>query len=318
MKKRSKKIAALMSAAVMMTGLLSGCGSTQTTAEAPAAETETPAAETEAPAKEEAPAAESTEAPAEEASEGNADLSGSITMAGSTSMEKLANAVAEVFMEKYPNVTVNAEFTGSSAGVEALLAGSVDIGNSSRNLKDEEKSGGAVENIVAIDGIAVVTDPANTVDGLSKEDLVKIYTGEVTNWKDLGGEDAAIVVIGREAGSGTRGAFEELLEIVDQCAYASELDSTGAVVAKVASTPGAIGYVSLDVLDETVKALSIDDVEPSEETIKAGKYLLSRPFVMATKGEISEQSEAVQEMFSYLQSEEGKELIKSVGLITVD
>ena len=318
MKKRSKKIAALMSAAVMMTGLLSGCGSTQTTAEAPAAETETPAAETEAPAKEEAPAAESTEAPAEEASEGNADLSGSITMAGSTSMEKLANAVAEVFMEKYPNVTVNAEFTGSSAGVEALLAGSVDIGNSSRNLKDEEKSGGAVENIVAIDGIAVVTDPANTVDGLSKEDLVKIYTGEVTNWKDLGGEDAAIVVIGREAGSGTRGAFEELLEIVDQCAYASELDSTGTVVAKVASTPGAIGYVSLDVLDETVKALSIDDVEPSEETIKAGKYLLSRPFVMATKGEISEQSEAVQEMFSYLQSEEGKELIKSVGLITVD
>ena len=318
MKKRSKKIAALMSAAVMMTGLLSGCGSTQTTAEAPAAETETPAAETEAPAKEEAPAAESTEAPAEEASEGNADLSGSITMAGSTSMEKLANAVAEVFMEKYPNVTVNAEFTGSSAGVEALLAGSVDIGNSSRNLKDEEKSGGAVENIVAIDGIAVVTDPANTVDGLSKEDLVKIYTGEVTNWKDLGGEDAAIVVIGREAGSGTRGAFEELLEIVDQCAYASELDSTGAVVAKVASTPGAIGYVSLDVLDETVKALSLDDVEPSEETIKAGKYLLSRPFVMATKGEISEQSEAVQEMFSYLQSEEGKELIKSVGLITVD
>ena len=318
MKKRSKKIAALMSAAVMMTGLLSGCGSTQTTAEAPAAETETPAAETEAPAKEEAPAAESTEAPAEEASEGNADLSGSITMAGSTSMEKLANAVAEVFMEKYPNVTVNAEFTGSSAGVEALLPGSVDIGNSSRNLKDEEKSGGAVENIVAIDGIAVVTDPANTVDGLSKEDLVKIYTGEVTNWKDLGGEDAAIVVIGREAGSGTRGAFEELLEIVDQCAYASELDSTGAVVAKVASTPGAIGYVSLDVLDETVKALSIDDVEPSEETIKAGKYLLSRPFVMATKGEISEQSEAVQEMFSYLQSEEGKELIKSVGLITVD
>lgn len=318
MKKRSKKIAALMSAAVMMTGLLSGCGSTQTTAEAPAAETETPAAETEAPAKEEAPAAESTEAPAEEASEGNADLSGSITMAGSTSMEKLANAVAEVFMEKYPNVTVNAEFTGSSAGVEALLAGSVDIGNSSRNLKDEEKSGGAVENIVAIDGIAVITDPANTVDGLSKEDLVKIYTGEVTNWKDLGGEDAAIVVIGREAGSGTRGAFEELLEIVDQCAYASELDSTGAVVAKVASTPGAIGYVSLDVLDETVKALSLDDVEPSEETIKAGKYLLSRPFVMATKGEISEQSEAVQEMFSYLQSEEGKELIKSVGLITVD
>ena len=132
------------------------------------------------------------------------------------------------------------------------------------------------------------------------------------------GADQAIVVIGREAGSGTRGAFEEILEVVDGCAYASELDSTGAVMAKVASTPGAIGYVSLDVVDDTVIALALDGVEATAENIKAGNYFLSRPFVMATKGEISEQSEAVQALFDYLASDEGKELIASVGLITVD
>ena len=135
---------------------------------------------------------------------------------------------------------------------------------------------------------------------------------------ELGGEDAPIVVIGREAGSGTRGAFEELLELEDACAYASELDSTGAVIAKVAATPGAIGYVSLDALDDTVKALALDDVEATAENIKAGNYFLSRPFVMATKGEISEQSEAVQELFKYLASDEGKQVISGVGLITVD
>ena len=245
-------------------------------------------------------------------------LSGSIKMAGSTSMEKLANAVAEAFMDKYPNVTVTAEFTGSSAGIEAVLAKSVDIGNSSRNLKDSEKEAGAAENIVAIDGIAVVVNPAAAVENLSKDQLTKIYTGEITNWSDVDGESAPIVVIGREAGSGTRGAFEELLEIEDNCAYAGELDSTGAVMAKIASTPGAIGYVSLDVVDDTVKALKLDNVEPSEETIMAGNYFLSRPFVMATAGELSEQNVLIQTLFDYLQSEEGKELIKSVGLITVD
>ena len=209
-------------------------------------------------------------------------------------------------------------FTGSSAGIESLAAGSVDIGNSSRALKDSEKEAGAVENIVAIDGIAVVTDPANTVAELTKDQLISIYKGETKNWSDLGGEDAAIVVVGREAGSGTRGAFEELLEIEDACAYANELDSTGAVMAKVASTPGSIGYVSLDVVDDTVAAIKLDGVEPTEENIKAGTYALSRPFVMATTGEIADQSEPVQAMFEYLASDEGKELIKGVGLITVD
>lgn len=247
-----------------------------------------------------------------------ADLSGSVSMSGSTSMEKLANAVAESFMEKYPNVTVTAEFTGSSAGIESVLAGSVDIGNSSRNLKDDEKSAGAAENIVAIDGIAVVADPANKVEDLTKDQLVSIYTGETKNWSEVGGDDQAIVVVGREAGSGTRGAFEELLDIADACVYANELDSTGAVMAKVASTPGAIGYVSLDVVDDSVKALKLDGVDATEENIKAGNYALSRPFVMATKGEISEQKTEVQALFDYLTSDEGKALIKSVGLITVD
>lgn len=250
--------------------------------------------------------------------EATSDISGEITMAGSTSMEKLANAVAEAFMEKYPDVAVNAEFTGSSAGLESLAAGSVDIGNSSRNLKEEEIAGGAVENIVAIDGIAVVVDTTNTVADITKEELAKIYKGEITNWNQLGGNNEPIVVVGREAGSGTRSAFEELLEIEDACKYANELDSTGAVIAKVASTPGAIGYASLDALDDSVTAMAIEGVTATEENIKAGSYVLSRPFVMATMGEISEQSEAVQELFAYLQSEEGKEIIKTVGLITVD
>jgi phosphate transport system substrate-binding protein len=233
-------------------------------------------------------------------------------------MEKLASAAAEAFMAKYPDVMVTAEFTGSSAGIEAVTAGTVDIGNSSRNLKDEEKNAGLVENIVAIDGIAVILDKSNTVTGLTKDQLVQIYTGAVTNWSEVGGADQPIVVIGREAGSGTRGAFEELLGIADACKYSNEINSTGGVLAKVASTPGAIGYVSLDVVDDSVIAVSLDNVTPTEENIKAGTYLLSRPFVMATKGEISAQSQAVQTFFEYLKSDEGKELIKSVGLITID
>ena len=310
MKNRMTKVLALLAATTMVMGSLVGCGST-------AAE-ETAAPATEAPAAEEAAPAEATATEEAAPAEANADLSGTITMAGSTSMEKLANAVAESFMAKYPGVTVTAEFTGSSAGIESLAAGSVDIGNSSRALKDSEKEAGAVENIVAIDGIAVVTDPANTVAELTKDQLISIYKGETKNWSDLGGEDAAIVVVGREAGSGTRGAFEELLEIEDACAYANELDSTGAVMAKVASTPGSIGYVSLDVVDDTVAAIKLDGVEPTEENIKAGTYALSRPFVMATTGEIADQSEPVQALFAYLASDEGKELIKGVGLITVD
>lgn len=311
MKRQLNKVMALAGAAIL-TFSLAGCSSSAN---------ETTAATTAAAADTEAAAADTTaEASSEEASEeaAPADLSGSITMAGSTSMEKLANALSEVFMEKYPNVSMQAEFTGSSAGIEALLAGQADIGNVSRELKAEELEKGVVSNVVAIDGIAVIKDNANAVADLTKQQLTDIYTGTITNWSELGGENQPIVVIGREAGSGTRGAFEEILGVEDACAYSNELDSTGAVVAKVASTPGAIGYVSLDVLDDTVTPFSLEGVEPTAENIKAGDYFLSRPFVMATLGEISEQNELVQATFDLIYSEEGSALVEAVGLITVD
>ena len=311
MKRQLNKVMALAGAA-LLTFSLAGCSGSAN---------ETTAATTAAAADTEAAAADTTaETGSEEASEeaAPADLSGSITMAGSTSMEKLANALSEVFMEKYPNVSMQAEFTGSSAGIEALLAGQADIGNVSRELKAEELEKGVVSNVVAIDGIAVIKDNANAVADLTKQQLTDIYTGTITNWSELGGENQPIVVIGREAGSGTRGAFEEILGVEDACAYSNELDSTGAVVAKVASTPGAIGYVSLDVLDDTVTPFSLEGVEPTAENIKAGDYFLSRPFVMATLGEISEQNELVQATFDLIYSEEGSALVEAVGLITVD
>lgn len=242
-------------------------------------------------------------------------MSGKISLAGSTSMEKACEALMEGFMEKYPDVTVTTEYTGSGAGLESLTAGSVDIGNASRHVKDGEKSKGAVENVIALDGIAVITDKNNTVTDLTKEQLTQIYTGEIRNWSELGGKDQAIVVIGRENGSGTRDAFEELLEIKDLCAYAQELDSTGAVLAKVSSIEGAIGYVSLDVVDESVVAIALDGVAATEANILAGTYALQRPFVMATKGEISAQNELVKAWFDYISSKEGKEILRSVGLI---
>lgn len=311
MKKNGMKVMAVIGSAVMAAGMLAGCGNSG--AAATTAATATTAKQTT-----EAKAEETTKEAATEAKSADADLSGSISMVGSTSMEKFANALSEAFMEKYPKVTVTAEFVGSGAGIEAVSNGTADIGNSSRNLKDEEKAKGVAENIVAIDGIAVVVDPANTVENLTKDQLTSIYDGSVTNWKDVGGNDAPIVVVGREAGSGTRGAFEELLKLEDACKYSNELDSTGAVMAKVASTPGSIGYVSLDVLDDTVKAVKLDGAESTEENIKAGKYFLSRPFVMATKGEISEQSDLVKALFDFIYSDEGSELVKSVGLITAD
>ncbi|MGN0342375.1 MAG: phosphate ABC transporter substrate-binding protein [Roseburia sp.] len=302
MKKKMVKLLALTAATTMAVASLTACGSEDSTSDTSTADATTDAA---------------TDETADDAEENTdtADLSGSIALAGSTSMEKLANALMEAFMEKYPDVTVTTEFTGSSAGLESLQAGSVDIGNASRALSDDEKNAGAVENIVAIDGIAVITDLENTVTELTSDELAKIYTGEVTNWSELGGSDEAIVVIGREAGSGTRDAFEELLEVKDACNYAQELDSTGAVLAKVAATPGAIGYVSLDVLDGSVTPIALNGVEATEENIVAGDYLLSRPFVMATMGEISEQNELVQAWFDYIQSEEGQEVVKGAGLI---
>ncbi len=301
MKKKTLKTAAAIFAACMMLGSLAGCGSVEN-------ETTTAAA---AEIKKSTEAAQTTKAETTQAE----NLSGTVTLAGSTSMKKLCEAMSEGFMETYTDITVTVEYTGSGAGLESLVQGSIDIGNASRALKDGEKEQGAVENIVAIDGIAVITDKDNSVKDLTAEQLADIYTGNVTNWNEIGGEDEAIVVIGREAGSGTRSAFEELLKIEDACSYAQELDNTGAVLAKVASTPGAIGYVSLDVIDDSVLALSLDGVEASEANIVAGKYLLSRPFVMATMGEISEQNELVRAWFDYVASEEGQSIITDIGLI---
>lgn len=293
--KIKKILAGVLSAAALLT--MTACGANNAPA-ATAAPAETTAAAT---------AAAETEAPA--------SVKGTVALAGSTSMQKLCEAMMESFMEEYPDITVTAEYTGSGAGLEAVAAGKTDIGNASRALKDSEKAAGVEENVVAIDGIAVITDKAGSVPDLTTEQLSDIYTGKITNWKDLGGDDEAIVVIGREAGSGTRGAFEELLKIEDQCAYAQELDSTGGVLAKVAATPGSIGYVSLDVVDDTVTALSLNGVAPTEENIVAGAYTLSRPFVMATKGTIEEQNDAVKTWFSYVQSDAGKAVITGLGLI---
>lgn len=296
MENKMRKMMAMLSVAVVAVGVM-GCGGKAATDSNADANTTSQAAD----------AATDTTA--------SADLSGKITLAGSTSMEKLANAMAEAFMEKYPNVTVAPEFTGSGAGLESLAKGTVDIGDASRALSDDEKAGGAVENIVAIDGIAVITDSENAVSDITSEQLAQIYTGEITNWSDLGGADEQIVVIGREAGSGTRDAFEELNDVKDACKYAQELDSTGAVLAKVAATPGAIGYVSLDVVDDTVKALQLNSVDATEDNILAGTYVLQRPFVMATMGEISEQNDLVKAFFDFIHSEEGQQVITSVGLI---
>lgn len=301
MRVRHSKLLALIGAGILAVTALVACGNSDATANtASSAEASTVAASSEAAS-----------------TENTADLSGSISMVGSTSMEKLANALSEAFMEEYPDVTVTAEFVGSGAGIEAVTNGTADIGNSSRSLKDEEKAAGVVENIVAIDGIAVCVDPANEVADLTKEQLTNIYNGTITNWKEVGGADEPIIVIGREAGSGTRGAFEELVDLKDACKYANELDSTGAVIAKVASTPGAIGYASLDALDDSVKALSLESVEATAENIKAGNYFLSRPFVMATKGEISEQNDLVQAWFDFVLGDEGQQVASEVGLITV-
>lgn len=308
---KKKLVVAVLTASMMAFGM-TGCGSSEAESTATTASQAQPSTTQESEASVQESVAATEEQQAEEEKKA---LSGSITLAGSTSMEKLCEALSESFMEAYPDVTVTVEYTGSGAGLESLAAGSVDIGNASRHLKDTELATGAVENVVAIDGIAVITDSENTTVDISAEDLAKVYTGEITNWSELGGEDEAIVVIGREAGSGTRDAFEELLEVSDECAYAQELDSTGAVLAKVSSTPGSIGYVSLDVVDDSVLAVSLDGVAPTEENILAGQYLLSRPFVMATNGEISAQNELVQEWFSYLESEEGKNVISTIGLI---
>lgn len=247
-----------------------------------------------------------------------ANVSGKVVLEGSTSMEKLMNALKEAIREDYPELSLEPQFTGSGSGIKAVASGKVDIGNSSRALTDEEKAQGIEENVVALDGIAMITEKSNTVKNLTKQQLADIYTGKIKNWKEVGGADQKIVVVGREAASGTRGAFEEILDIKDKCQYANELNETGAVVAKVQETKGAIGYVSLDIVEDSkdkVNTLQLDGITASESTILDGSYQLQRPFVMATKGKIEEQSEQVQAVFNFINSEKGQAVIKQVKLI---
>lgn len=246
------------------------------------------------------------------------NLSGSIRMAGSTSMERLVSALAEGFMEKYPKVDVTVEFVGSGAGIQSALSGASDIGNSSRRLKEEEKAEGIVEIPVAIDGIAVCADPSNVVTGLTVAELAGIYTGEITDWSQVGGASSPIVVIGHEAGSGTREAFESLLGIEDKCVYANELGSTGAVKARISVTPGAIGYVSFEVVDESITALALEGVEPKTENIKSGRYPLSRPFLMVTRVSHAGADPVLDAWFDYVLGEEGREVMEKMGLIAAE
>lgn len=252
-------------------------------------------------------------------SETSSKVSGTIAMNGSTSMEKLANSLAEVFAQKYPNAIVEPQFTGSSAGIKALITGTAQIGNSSRRLKEEEKAQGIIENIVAMDGIAIITNEQTNIDSISMQQLIDIYTGKITNWNEIGGNDNGIVVIGREAGSGSRSAFEDILNIKDKASYSQEIDSNGAVVAKVEVTPNSIGYVSMDILKNSkAKSLAVDGIMPSIKTISNNTYVLARPFIMATKGSIEKQSEVIQTFFKFIKSEEGKSIVEKMGLVSVN
>lgn len=242
-------------------------------------------------------------------------LTGTVNTDGSTSMESVVKALGEAFMEMNPEVTVNYSGTGSGTGIQSAIDGTCDLGLSSRALKDEEKTNGAVENIVALDGVAVVINPANGVEDLTVEQIAQIFTGEITNWSELGGTDGEIAVFGREAGSGTRGAFEEIVGVEDACKYTNEYSSTGDVIGNVASNPNAIGYASLSAVDDTVKAVMVNGVAPSEDTVKDGTYEIQRPFVMVTK-DGAELSEAAQAFLDFAMSEDAADIIAAAGAVS--
>ena len=282
-----KKIISIALIAVLALALLAGCGSSA------------------APATTTAPA---SEAPAE--------LSGTVATDGSTSMEKVIGALGEAFMEKNNGVTFTYNPTGSGSGITAVGEGRCDIGLSSRALKDDEKASGLKETVLALDGIAVIVNPANPVSNLDVETIAKIYTGEITNWKEVGGNDAEIVLIGREAGSGTRDGFESITDTKDSCKYRQELTSTGDVITTVSTNPDAIGYASLAALKDNVKALTVGGIAPTEDTVKDGSYVIQRPFVLVTK-DGTELSAAAQAFFDYATSADAADLIAAAGAVAV-
>ena len=259
-------------------------------------------------------AAQTTAAPQTEVPATTAALSGTVATDGSTSMEKVIGALGEAFMESNSGVNFTYNPTGSGSGITAVSEGRCDIGLSSRALKDSEVASGLVGTVLAYDGIAVIVNPANTVEDLDIETIAKIYTGEITNWSEVGGADAEIVLVGREAGSGTRSGFEELTETVDKCKYRQELTSTGDVITAVAQNPDAIGYASLASVKDSVKALKVAGVTPSEETVKDGTYLIQRPFVLVTKEGVA-LSPVAQAFFDYATKGQANDIITASGVV---
>jgi len=246
-----------------------------------------------------------------------AALSGTVSTDGSTSMEKVINSLGESFMAANKDVKFTYNPTGSGSGIQAVTEGRCDIGLSSRALKDDEKASGLVETVLAYDGIAIVVSPENPVSDLDVDTIAKIYTGEITNWKDVGGDDAEIVLIGREAGSGTRDGFESITGTKDACAYRQELTSTGDVINTVSQNPNAIGYASLSAVGESVKALTVGGVKASEATVKDGSYVVQRPFVLVTK-EGTELSPAAQAFFDYAIAPEVADIIANAGAVAAN
>ena len=246
-----------------------------------------------------------------------AALSGTVSTDGSTSMEKVINSLGESFMAANKDVKFTYNPTGSGSGIQAVTEGRCDIGLSSRALKDDEKASGLVETVLAYDGIAMVVSPENPASDLDEHTNAKIYTGEITNWKDVGGDDAEIVLIGREAGSGTRDGFESITGTKDACAYRQELTSTGDVINTVSQNPNAIGYASLSAVGESVKALTVGGVKASEATVKDGSYVVQRPFVLVTK-EGTELSPAAQAFFDYAISPEVADIIAGAGAVAAN
>ena len=288
-----KKILAFALSAVMALALLAGCGN-----------------QTDNNSSNNDNGGDASDTPA-------ASVSGTVSTDGSTSMEKVIGALSESYMAANKDVTVNYNPTGSGAGITAVQEGTCDIGLSSRALKDEEKAAGLKETVLAYDGIAIIVHPDNPVSDMSIEQIAKLYTGEITNWKDVGGSDAEVVLIGREAASGTRDGFESITGTKDKCQYRQELTSTGDVITAVSQNPDAIGYASLAAIKDSVKALSVDGVTPSEATVKDGSYPVQRPFVLVTV-EGKTLSAAAQSFFDYATSADAADIIAKAGEVAAN
>ena len=306
-----KKLLALVMAATLMMAVLAGCGTGNNTADNSGSNAASDAADNTANDTANNTADNTTDDAGDTAA-----VSGTVNTDGSTSMADVMAAFQETFDDIQPGVTVNYSGTGSGSGITNVLAGTVDIGLSSRALTDEEKAEGAVENIVALDGVAIVVHPENTAaTSLTIEQIAQIYTGEISNWSELGGADAPIAVIGRDAASGTRGAFEEIVGVEDACQYTNEYESTGEVIGSVAGNPNAIGYASLSAVDESVTAVKVNGVAPSEATVADGTYEIQRPFVMVTV-EGTELSPAAQAFLDWAMSADAADEVEAAGCVS--